>query len=270
MAEELVYHYTSVESLFKIVTSRRLRLGNIFFMNDSMEVEWLFKQAAEVMEQTEGEYVDALGGVLLMRGFDYIFCGCFTERCDDLSQWRGYADDGRGIAIGVDLSRILAANANSNLERMEVEYDTEPQRASVKEILDKWLPASEPVVLKDLMEPYHRLSRLATKCKNVAFRDEEEVRIVLSTGVRVFNEGSWRAYDDMAKEFPNGIGFWVRRGKLVPYADVDFPVAAIRGIWLGPRFGDEMAKVALQIFLKQNGLHDDVIECIERSTASYR
>ena len=30
------------------------------------------------------------------------FCVCFSESRDQLSQWRGYAQDGNGMAIGFD------------------------------------------------------------------------------------------------------------------------------------------------------------------------
>ena len=30
-----------------------------------------------------------------------LYCCCLSERGDSLGQWRAYADDGRGVAIGL-------------------------------------------------------------------------------------------------------------------------------------------------------------------------
>ena len=61
-----------------------------------------------------------LGG----RTFDHVYVGSFSQVQDDLSQWRGYADNGAGVAIGFDLNAILAANENVPwLQWTLVEYD---------------------------------------------------------------------------------------------------------------------------------------------------
>ena len=47
MGSEVHYHYTSVETLFKIVEGRKLRLSNISFMDDKTEFEWLWRLVEE-------------------------------------------------------------------------------------------------------------------------------------------------------------------------------------------------------------------------------
>jgi hypothetical protein len=86
-------------------------------MNDFMEVEWFFNLARHRIEQylggVNGESLDGCDeddkeglverlSLLEKRRFDHIYAACFSSERDDLSQWRGYADDlsdwGRGSA----------------------------------------------------------------------------------------------------------------------------------------------------------------------------
>ena len=123
------YHYTSVQALFEIVKSKRFRLSNVFFMNDYMEVEWLWQLVREDIKGRRGlhtgqdlEYFGFLKGQMghvpkeqaAERRFDYVFCGCSSGLADDLTQWRAYADDGRGLAIGVEIAEVVAANRREN------------------------------------------------------------------------------------------------------------------------------------------------------------
>jgi hypothetical protein len=37
---------------------------------------------------------------------DAMFVACFTELPDEITQWSGYGDKGRGVALGFDSERI--------------------------------------------------------------------------------------------------------------------------------------------------------------------
>jgi hypothetical protein len=41
-----VYHYTKTSVLKQIVQNQEFRLSNVFFMNDHLEVNWLFRLAS--------------------------------------------------------------------------------------------------------------------------------------------------------------------------------------------------------------------------------
>lgn len=274
MAEELVYHYTSVESLFQIVKSRRFRLGNIFFMNDSMEVKWCFNLALEMMKDRGGERFDAISDQIRQARFEYIFCVCFSAVDDDLSQWRGYADDGRGVVIGVDISKVIEGIPGC-VKAIKVEYEEEIQKAEVDEMLQEFLatPQGESGVVEEIHRfmMHNRLSTLAVNHKNPASSREQETRLVLRPSFdRPSGMNDQRYAEACLAKFPHGVEFWPRGGSLVPYADIDLPLEAIRSIRLGPKFGGGMAKDAMQLFLSKEGVSENVIENISRSVASYR
>ena len=117
----IVYHYCSLESLNSILKHRSLRLTNILKSNDSMEISWIcryydteFKSAYEKASDLFRSNISLerfMGYVKLFTDeffnenhseFRY-YVTCFSYQKDLLSQWRGYADDGRGAAIGFDL-----------------------------------------------------------------------------------------------------------------------------------------------------------------------
>jgi hypothetical protein len=273
MPDKPAYHYTTLEALHGIILSRRFRLGNVFFMNDSMEVDWLFGLARQMMERRDAKRFAPLLDRLRERRLRHIFCGCFSLKKDDLSQWRGYADDGRGVAIEVHVAEI-ARRSRDHVEVAEVIYSEEAQRAHVDRILRDFLaPRKAGGLAERLGEEgkvavaHFHLSALAVRCKNPAFGGESEVRLVLQTAHGV---ATWQYDEELDHEFFYGIDLQLGRGTLVPFAQTDLPLEAIRGIWLGPRFGDDMAKTALQLFLSKQGVPDDVVENLKRSRASYR
>lgn len=269
MADRPVYHYTSVQVLFEIVRSRRFRLSNVFFMNDYMEVEWLFSLADKRMEERKAESFDNLQTFTRERGFDHVFCGCFSRLKDDLSQWRGYADDGRGVCVGVDLERVTQANQKTLLRIEEVEYDQDVQRRKVDDILDEFqreLSGRNPRHAG--ARSFFCLGRLANSSKNPAFCKEQEVRLVLAPA-QWPTRPKWIYKDHHLESLPHGIDFCTRRGRIVPYAEITFPVEAIRRILLGPRFGTPMEERGLQLFLSKSGLHERTVRNIKRSEASY-
>ena len=139
--EETLWHYCSTETLMSIAKKQEFWLGNLFFMNDSMEFEWFRQLALEAFNWWEPPTEIGKNVIYRFLKSDHlkpVYCGCFSRIEDDLSQWRGYADDGRGVAIGFDLSEIIAANTPSDLklERHDVIYDEEVQRQLVREDID--------------------------------------------------------------------------------------------------------------------------------------
>jgi hypothetical protein len=51
------------------------------------------------------------------------YCVCFSEIGDLLSQWRGYADDGRGVAIGFNEDLLKENTDYCHIKYAPIEYD---------------------------------------------------------------------------------------------------------------------------------------------------
>ena len=163
----IVYHYCSLESLNSILKNRSLRLTNILKSNDSMEISWIcryydaeFKRAYENASDLFRSKISSerlMGYVKLFTDeffnenhadFRY-YVTCFSYQNDLLSQWRGYADDGRGAAIGFDLDVLKEVvtvspeiSKPSIVSLHKISYSEAEQREVVHQIVMNWLMKS--------------------------------------------------------------------------------------------------------------------------------
>lgn len=119
--EPTIYHYTNDVGLRGIIESGRLWLTNIFDLNDPSELRHSLRRAIEILQRKaqsgppESKLFARDFGCLDkgMERVGHLFTCSFSERGDDLGQWRAYADDGRGYALGFDtdlLERTFGVN----------------------------------------------------------------------------------------------------------------------------------------------------------------
>lgn len=108
---EVIYHYTSNDVLLKILEGGALRLGAKHHLNDSMEGEQFFS-----LFETHDSKPDAtrLASIREALGPFEFFVSCFSSCGDRLSQWRGYASNGSGVAIGFKRASIVSAITGSH------------------------------------------------------------------------------------------------------------------------------------------------------------
>ena len=103
---DVIYHYTSNEALLKILGSKSLRLSARHHLNDSMEGEQFFSVIKTRDSKSDEGRVAAIRHALNL--FE-VFVACFSASGDLLSQWRGYAGNGSGVAIGFKKAAISKA-----------------------------------------------------------------------------------------------------------------------------------------------------------------
>lgn len=83
---EMLYHYTSFESLLSIISSKQFRLTHIAFLNDPVEYERL----------SHDPFIQ-----------NKIYAGCFNHIAEDtIPLWKMYADGAYGIRIGFPGSSV--------------------------------------------------------------------------------------------------------------------------------------------------------------------
>lgn len=103
---DVVYHYTSNDVLLKILDGKSLRLGSRHHLNDSMEGEQFFSLLKTHACPPSENRIAAIRQAL--NPFEF-FVTCFSSHGDLLSQWRGYAGNGTGVAIGFKKQAISNA-----------------------------------------------------------------------------------------------------------------------------------------------------------------
>jgi hypothetical protein len=201
--EGVLYHYCPIESLHGILTSKKLWLTNIRYMNDSKEISWLYELAKRAISRESRsdrpENERKLRQLLLNHCdnlflddtfFPHFYCSCFSKNGDSLGQWRAYANDGKGVAIGFRQSYLESFVTPHGTRLADVQYRTQNDFADFKRHFDEaceWLAKSEypwhdDQISATACQTEGEWSSLAPFCKNSGFSEEEEVRLVHVAG----------------------------------------------------------------------------------------
>lgn len=125
---DLIYHYCDSNAFFAICTNRKLWMNDLHSMNDFMELHWgysIWEQSANTRIEKYGkEFLDEIDEVIHFSGFQgLLLANCFSTDKDVLSQWRAYADDGKGYVIGFNAKELLQLP----IRALQVLYDKEQQ-----------------------------------------------------------------------------------------------------------------------------------------------
>jgi len=112
----IIYHYTDGVGLRGISESGRLWLTDIFNLNDPSELNHCFSHALKVLNSMVAngppgskkfaEHLTAFAQQKGIQGSAHFFVCSFSWCGDDLGQWRAYADNGRGYALGFDTTAL--------------------------------------------------------------------------------------------------------------------------------------------------------------------
>jgi hypothetical protein len=114
-----IYHYTDDRGLAGILESGRMRLTDIFGLNDPTELRHGLSTAISLLKAVRrddrfeinqfSENVTAMLGEIEQVAHFYV-CS-FSKSGNGLGQWRAYADNGRGFALGFDAAPLEQAFA---------------------------------------------------------------------------------------------------------------------------------------------------------------
>jgi hypothetical protein len=288
--DELLYHYCDAVAFEAIIRTNTLWLSPFRHSNDSEEgirAGRLLAQLAVKYGLGEGEVASFEKDLNALSCLHDCYGLCLSQRGDLLSQWRGYAADGAGFAIGFrpaglkSLPPLMAEGVPAPHWRApvlhKIVYDEEEQLRE----LTPWFESMKDHVrdsrrppprqrLEDLasssgLPKYMRAQRSLDNTltynwdrlygvKSAAFNEEEEWRLVLWA----FHFG--------------GVPFKYRvsRGMVIPYleyalSDRRSELSPISHIYLGPK--NRTPIFIVQMMLSQFGL-DEVT--VSRSGASYR
>jgi hypothetical protein len=306
-----LWHYTSYQALQGIVTSKRIRATEYRFLNDREE----FLHAKELAQKLVGEEPEFVGDQFPAREYvgkavDIVFntgylhadrlrvmVASFSEERDQLSQWRGYANDSRGVSIGFDLRNVRPpSDIGTAVTFAPCLYKQADKSALLKAIfahfregLQGWwekvfddartkahdgasadpqfghkLVAEHMGELNALMTQYHSalqfdLLRAAPLLKNESFSEEKEWRLVLPL----------RLAEKLPSVHP--LEFRHTRDTLVPYIAYPLNGPGKEGpipcteLILGPG-SHASAEVGVNLFLQKEG----IMVLSQRSEIPYR
>jgi hypothetical protein len=116
---EVLYHYTDAGGFAAIVQQGLLRATDIRFLNDPLELRYAWEALLAALETAKAEKPDyseaydaALQAISMTNAIDpdaiedRIFSTSFSADGDELGQWRSYAVDAKGMALGFDKESV--------------------------------------------------------------------------------------------------------------------------------------------------------------------
>lgn len=177
----LLHHYCTLESFLGIVSTRSLWASNARFLNDYEEIEAACKVIHSNLDQINKRIKGLRGKADVMGALDQLIArswrvhvASFSRAADKLSQWRAYAERGRGICIGFDGASL----ASLGFRVGDVIYG----RANMLDAaMDTCLEAAKTGKRKESEKKllYRSLVHLVAMAKNEEFVEEQETRLVV-------------------------------------------------------------------------------------------
>ena len=268
--DDIIWHYTTGNSLLSIVESGSIYATQVLSLNDSSEVRYgqhlirdaflTVRSAEDSLPPVEAEFLERLikNSVELdapNRPSDW-FVTCFSREKDDLSQWRAYGGGENGFAIAfrakllfhpenllvrVNYSKEQHLAVCTNLAKATLDFFREGLAARTEQKdRDSWPD--------EFLQEWDRwLQQLAPMVKDPAFKTENEYRII-----HRFN-----GYE-MAK-----LRFRQKQSLMSLHLPLLFPPPAsatshsnmlpIQEIMVGPSRHKEVSRVSVELFMRQKG-----------------
>jgi hypothetical protein len=235
-----LYQYTDAAGLKGIIENQEIWFSSLFHLNDPCELRHGVECAVEELRQ--------LRAVALQQGDDFIqtvcdqferlvthdprsdlgfFVASFSRASDDLGQWRGYGDDGRGFAVGF-APRLFHVNETVDPTKPDSKVFVAPvtygdratrikQSPAIGTAFDIIIrtvqnPICQQVILQDNNQGDRFIAQLSTHllvplmwnsvtAKHSAYANEKEVRLIVLGHLSMFTKIETR----------------IRRGELVPF-----------------------------------------------------
>ena len=238
-----IYHYCSLDTFIKIVERQALWLTCLDKMNDYAEATWLthiiHNLSTKKLSNGTGNidiFNALINQITACVNERLAYLTCFSEYGDRLSQWRGYADGGKGVAIGFKtwvleqsmmkffLAETLNTSGYSN-GLAKVYYPDEKDLENwLSPLLDQLVAGADYTVIG------RQLAEHAPIFKNPAFKEEGEWRIAVTPQRSGFVR-HWRLVD---QNLSTSLKFRPTEKGISSYFELPLEPEAISDIVLGP------------------------------------
>lgn len=311
---EKLYHYCSLDTLIAIISNKCIRLSDLSKSNDYMERKWIMNILEEALNKSfkdEGIIIDLrekywyedgvnshIDFLLDMLRYDVTrssYITCFSRKGDLLSQWRAYADDGRGVSIGFDSKLLCKVDSRRNDIYIEdVLYNKEEQIENIHFAVINALRHMKDLFEQDIARVNNDFNKyfigefdafcevicdefeiLSCYMKNPAFQEEDEVRIFYAPTIGDDSPALIQEQLSKTSRFNNfvlnPINFWSRKDQIIGYCDLSFEKLIQKGIIseiiIGP--SSRVNEHDIYYLLTKYGYNSNDI-AIKQSEASYR
>jgi DUF2971 family protein len=229
---DIVYHYTSIDTMMKIVESESIWATSVCYLNDTSEqshfLNLVRKRLPSIAFRNSDDREAAVAFLSKPEGgFERRpFIASFSADGDSLPQWRSYCHEGNGVAIGFSTECLENAHIGDNeplaaamIRLAKVKYPSPKDEQEIDNDLLTLMDSANATVatlrsqgsdFKSLTLPLifgFMLAQEACFRKSESFRSENEYRLLVDTILPSVSVLSYR----------------VSRSSLIPYIDVKVP-----------------------------------------------
>lgn len=290
-----IYHYTNLNTLISIIENQTLYFSNIYFLNDKKEFKYGVELILSRIDALKNQGLNSEILNMLTEHTDLLFkyeryVMCFSKNGDLLSQWRAYANNGKGVAIGFD-SMCLDKSTDQIIYGEHINYNEKNQITTIDELIRiiinffegykeifEWQPYGYEWTVSNII--FEFLSQIIAGYKSPAFFEEQEYRfeyIIDGNAIKREDEKVFfrsvdthiTLYIKVINEYRKFLidkqtGFYNECSEYPSFVLKSFP---IKEIIIGPSLDFDMNKMAIEELLKSNGY--DNVE-IKKSNIPYR
>lgn len=247
----VLYHYTTMGALFKIIDGIKERNNHYYFelfathyrfVNDPTEYKFVdncvSKAVQECADNTASEVYKKYSLELDSNSEDP-FVVSLSAAKDDLAMWRMYGDNGRGVVIGINAASVTNT-FNANTSGIFNNCDYFDEESLIKMFVENGVGENYYKISKNLFGNSVECQSRDAKClqhmrifgKHSCYSAEDEWRIVKFSKLR---QCEYREVN----------------GTVVPYLRIQIPFEFLVEIVLGPCLDRELHKFSLQSFINK-------------------
>lgn len=275
-----IYHYTSPDGVLGILTTHKLWLSEITYMNDESEITYTFDLLKNILNENSDNISQSFREAIEKRVkkrtqlpsnlFDYvnrdsIFVACFSTKNDELSLWNYYTKTGSmaGYNIGFKVNKLVEKVISQLKVRHHFIYGKTicekcKQKNYIKEAIEEYnllyqkMPTTEDKenVLKSFWGLIHIFSLFF---KKEAFKNENEYRFVITEYTDILQKRN-RAFQ---------INNRIQNGLIIPYIELDFDKGSVSEITISPTIKQISYKAGVESLLHQNEYHQTQVKMSE-------
>ena len=271
---EELWHYTTPDGLIGILERGEIWSTQVACLNDSLEQRYFAGLTHEAVKSSREKNTDTNLEVLLgladkvMSGADFTthgrFVTCFSEKEDDLGQWRGYGGGECGFAIGLRTGELTPVAFNRQGLLVPLNYKIDVHRAVAEDVvrgasrfflegIQRHPPSTEEWATQFLTVFSEQVDLVGASIKHHAFQHEAEWRLV-------------------TQFFPGDVCSLIFRQKrtlLARHLPINFATVIgadgkhrlpITRIYVGPGPAQRVSQVGVGDLLKKHGYENVTIE----------
>lgn len=232
-----MYHYTPIASTSGILRENNIHLWATYYenLNDPLEFQWAKQHIFKEISKSSQKQPTV---------FPYIISFC--QEADDLTMWRLFADNGRGILLEFNDSSIKnAATQSTNAERFQKCFYADEN--SLDNIIKRTLEEYNTVYKE---ESDTDKQKLCAFIKHKSYEVEKEIRYCSFnfTNEQFKNAETWKKNQENEK----GVMYRLRGNELVKYKEILFPKNALKSITIGYGLNYNKTKKHLEKILQAN------------------